>query len=52
MQECGGCRPPIQCEGFLCSVVFLTLSQRWGPWGPKVAAELAPPLFQCMLWLL
>lgn len=19
-----GCRPPIQCEGFLCSVVFLT----------------------------
>lgn len=25
LQVCGGCRfPPIQCEGFLCSVVFLT----------------------------
>lgn len=24
MQVCEGCRPPIQCEGFLCSVVFLT----------------------------
>lgn len=24
LQVYGGCRPPIQCEGFLCSVVFLT----------------------------
>ena len=50
---CGGCRPPIQCEGFLCSVVFLTPRRGRGPWAkPRQLERLAWLLFQCMLRLL
>lgn len=40
LQVCGGCRPPIQCEGFLCSVVFLT-PEGGGSLGEAQAAPAA-----------
>lgn len=52
LQACGGCRPPLQCEGFLCSVVFLTPKGGGSLGGAKAAAGLARLLFQCSLWLL
>lgn len=42
MQVCGGCRPPIQCEGFLCSVVFLTPKGGGSLGEAKAATEAGP----------
>lgn len=47
-----GVQAPIQCEGFLCSVVFL-IPKEGGLWGkPRQLQRCARLLFQCMLWLL
>jgi hypothetical protein len=43
---------PIQCEGFLCSVVFLTPKGSESLGETKAATEASWFLFQCMLCLL
>lgn len=41
-QVCRGCRPPIQCEGFLCSVVFLNPPRGQVPGGSRGSGRGRP----------
>lgn len=45
-----GCRPPIQCEGFLCSVVFLTPKGGGVPGGNQGSYRGWPGSFSSVCW--